>query len=343
MAEFAAKPQIYLNYVAYFLHGMTSIAVPTFFLVNGFLLLNKPLCLQKHLQKTFRIYVLTLVWSTITVVALIEIEDDSYNLSEFFKSVLFLKLYVNNHLWFLFVLVSVYILFPVVKVAFDYSDHKIILWTLAVIFISSFGNLFGNWCLNILYVLIGHPIDLIEAGKIKEHLPLSSQLIIQFCGYYWVWVYFIIGGLLGRRNEWYTNFTPSLIQLSGIFMVSLTGLFLYGIIVSPSLGGTMFDNGWDGYYSIPCLLMTISMFMAFRRMPYIDGKIGELITSIGINTLGIYFIHMLVIKLSNSYIYEPSSSSITVHLLYSLFILLCSWLATLALKQIPLANYLVKL
>lgn len=343
MSEFATKPQTYYNYLTYFLHGLTSTAVPTFFLVNGFLLLNKTLYLRKHLLKTFRIYILTLIWSAITVAALIEIEGDQYNYSGFIKTVLFLKLYVNNHLWFLFSLVSVYILFPIVKVAFDYSDRRIIIWTLAVIFVSSFGNLFGNWCLNILYVLIGHPIDLIEAGKIKEHLPLSSQLIIQFSGYYWVWVYFIVGGLLGRRNDWYANFVPSLLQLGGIFLVSLIGLFLYGIIVSPSLGGAMFDNGWDGYYSIPCLLMTISMFLIFRRMPYIDGRIGKFVASIGANTLGIYFIHLLVIKTLNPYFYEKSSSSITVHLLYSLVILVCAWIMTVVLKRIPLANYLVKL
>ncbi len=343
MAEFSAKPQTYYKYFVYFLHGLASIAVPTFFLVNGFLLLNKTLHLQKHLLKTFRIYILTLVWSVITVTALIKIEGDRYSLSEFIKAVLFLKLYVNNHLWFLFSLVSVYILFPVVKVAFDAPDRNIILWALVVVFVSSFGNLFGNWCLNILYVLIGHPIDIIEAGKIKEHLPLSSQLIIQFSGYYWVWVYFIIGGLLGRRNDWYANFATSLPQLSSVFLISLTGLFLYGVIVSPSLGGTMFDNGWDGYYSIPCLLMTLSMFLAARRVPHMDGRAGEFIASIGTNTLGIYFIHLLVIKLSNPYVYEISSSSITMHLLYSLFILIFSWIMAVVLRQIPLANYLVKL
>ena len=40
MSEFAAKSQTYYNYLAYFLHGLTSTAVPTFFLVNGFLLLK---------------------------------------------------------------------------------------------------------------------------------------------------------------------------------------------------------------------------------------------------------------------------------------------------------------
>ncbi len=105
----------------------------------------------------------------------------------------------------------------------------------------------------------------------------------------------------------------------------------------------MFDNGWDGYYSIPCLLMTISMFLIFRRMPYIDGRIGKFVASIGANTLGIYFIHLLVIKTLNPYFYEKSSSSITVHLLYSLVILVCAWIMTVVLKRIPLANYLVKL
>lgn len=343
MAELSADPYKNDKYLQYFLHGLTSIAVPVFFVVNGYLTLNKTLKLNRHLAKTLRIYLLTLVWSFITVIAISKIENEKYTNLEIIRAALFLKQNVNNHLWFLFALVSIYIFLPVVKVAYDYHDTRIIRWMLLFLFVFSFGNLFGNWCLNVLYIVVGHRIDITEAGDIKEHIPFSSQSINQFQGFYWAWVYFIIGGFLGRRDTWCVTFAPNLLQLGGVFVASLLILFAYGLVVSPSLDSKMFDTGWDGYYSIPTLLMTISIFLAFRQIPYVEGKIADLISSAGTNTLGIYFTHMIVIKILNPFVYQLSFSFVSVHILYTAFILLYSWAMTLVLRRTPLMAHLFKL
>src|SRR5467141_2314788 len=109
-------------------------------MVNGYLLLNRPLDLRRHLLKTFRLYLLTLTWSLITVLCLIKIDGDSYSAWQFIHTVLFLKLGVNNHLWFLFALVSIYLLLPAVKVVYDHPNQRVIWWLLALIFVFSFGD-----------------------------------------------------------------------------------------------------------------------------------------------------------------------------------------------------------
>jgi len=57
-----------------FLHGMAAIAVPLFFVINGYLVLNRTVLLRDHLIKTLRLYALTLIWSLIIIVCLVSID-----------------------------------------------------------------------------------------------------------------------------------------------------------------------------------------------------------------------------------------------------------------------------
>ena len=132
------------SYLKYLCFGLPAIGVPLFFAVNGYLLLNRPLDFRKHVFKTLRLYFLTLIWSLITVGALIGIDGDRYSISEFFRAVVYLKMGVNNHLWFLFALVSLYLLLPAIKPIYDYPDEKPILWLLWLFFIFSLETFFGT-------------------------------------------------------------------------------------------------------------------------------------------------------------------------------------------------------
>lgn len=54
----------------YLLNGLLSTCVPMFFLVNGYLLFRKELNLRKHIIKTVRLTVVTIIWSFIIPVVL---------------------------------------------------------------------------------------------------------------------------------------------------------------------------------------------------------------------------------------------------------------------------------
>jgi surface polysaccharide O-acyltransferase-like enzyme len=221
-----------------------------------------------------------------------------------------------------------------------------------VVFHLLVGNLFWNWCFNTLLYCFGHNIEVVDAGvnaagdslgrMIKEHRPFDNQVINPFSGYFWAWVYFILGGLLGRHLAKDRTIIPvwSLWLVFGVSLVLLTG---YGVIASEALGKT-FDTAWQGYDSVPGLAMTLSALLILYRLPRLEGKPGTLISSIGANTLGIYFLHVPILRFLNPYYHAWAPSKFMVSTVgYALAVLMLSWLLALLLKRLPGVAYLFRL
>ena len=330
------------SYFRYFVHGLSTIAVPLFLAINGYLVLNRNLVLKKHLVKTLRLYVLTLVWSLIIVSSLIAIDGSRYSVAEFARAVFFLKQGENNHLWFLFVLTSIYLLLPAIKSIYDYPNKNVILWTLLLIFVFSFGNLAANWLFNLWQVAHGHAIDIVE-GKIKRYQPFDVQGVNPFSGYAWAWVYFLVGGLLGRQPQNGYKAIPTWGLCIGFFAAAFA-LFGYGLAMSEYLNGKIFDTTFDGYNSLPGLVMTMSTFLILHRIWTAKGPIAVLVASIGANTLGIYLLHVIVLRFLNHEFHALAiCESMPVIAVYAAAILFSSWLLTLLLRRVPVVGYLFRL
>lgn len=142
-------------YINYYFYGISSVAVPLFFMVNGALLLNKQYTLRNHLIKVVYLYTLVYVWSFVSLIIFIPIEGISYSLKEFFKAWFYLKTGTSNHLWFLQTLISVYLLFPFIKQIYDLPQRKLLKLFCLIIFIFSFGNLFLNSLINVVEFTLG--------------------------------------------------------------------------------------------------------------------------------------------------------------------------------------------
>jgi surface polysaccharide O-acyltransferase-like enzyme len=84
---------------------------------------------------------------------------DTYRLSSFIHMTFYLKSGINDHIWFLFALTSIYILFPIIKLAFDCDNHRYLTWLLFIFIFFSFGNFFLNWCLHTIQYLYGIRYD----------------------------------------------------------------------------------------------------------------------------------------------------------------------------------------
>lgn len=322
---------VYLNY---YFHGISSMAVPLFFMVNGALLLNKPYKLEIHLRKVVYLYILIFVWSAISLIGFIPIEGASYSLKEFLKSWFYLKARTSDHLWFLQALVSVYLFFPFLKTIYDLPQRNLLKLFSFIIFVFSFGNLFLNSLFNIVEFIFG--FNYIKNDSWNYLFPSINP----FGNYYYAFFYFTLGGILSEKvvNK---EANLSIRVLLIIFSSALFLLFLYGVLMTKS-NNVLYDTVWNGYYSIMTLTMSTSIFLFFSKLNYKNEVINHFLVIIGSNTLGIYLIHRFVGAMTISYFCNLIlSKNLVLNLLYGSLLILSSLLIVLILKKLPLLKKIV--
>lgn len=128
----------------------------------------------------------------------------------------------------------------------------------------------------------------------------------------------------------------NLFSIIGIFL-SCICLFLVGILYSKSQG-KLWDAVWYGYDTIFTFMNTIFIFILCLNYK----KDNKFIRTISCNTLGIYFIHSLFIRLTKPYIKTVDLfCNIPMNLLYSFAILCVSLAVILIIRKIPLLKKLV--
>lgn len=332
--DFLSNPSI-STYLSYFIKGIGSTGVPLFFMVNGALMLNRNYDLKKHIKKIINIIVLTITWGIITLLILALIKGNTYSILSFTKALWTWELGTINHLWFLQTLVCIYILYPVIKEVYDIEDKKVLKYILVVIFIFTFGNVLLNMGANILESILGENYITGRRFNFFNNFNL-------FTGFYaYSLVYFIIGALLLEelRNDMKINVK----QIVIIFIIGMSILFLYGIIMSNS-NKEIYDTVWYGYDTIMTLLVCISIFiLSYLAKNKLD-KVSSIIQLIGENTLGIYFIHTIVGSvLKPYYITLTFSTSILFNLIFGIIVMVISLIITLVLKRIPIIKSLFKI
>jgi surface polysaccharide O-acyltransferase-like enzyme len=325
-----SSPQDYRTYVAYFIHSLSSIAVPLFFVINGALLFNKPYHHIKHIHKIIKIIILGFLWSLISSIVISELKHDPLTLLQLIKAVWGLTHGLTAHLWFLKAMVLIYLLFPIIKTVFDSPTHLgVLYYAMGLFFIFSFGDLALNQCLDILRFLLG--VNLLE-GKQFNFFPNINP----FGNYFYAAFYFILGGILA--NERWKFHSISTLLLSVNFAISWLLLFAYGVLKS-NLIGSIFDTVYDGYYSIMTLVMVTSIYLLSQKLEYKNECLRIIIRRVGDNTLGIYLIHKIIhialIEQLDKHQSNLEQGWLFSNYLYVLILLIVSLLITEFLRKIP--------
>lgn len=325
------------TYITFFIKGIGCVGVPLFFMVNGALMLNKEYVLKDHIKKIVKVVILIFAWAVITLLALMVIKGNSYTVSDFMHAIATWENGTVNHLWFLHTLVCLYILFPVMKAVYDMKDQKILRYLLIVIFIFTFGNVLLNMGANILESICG--VNYIEGHGVEFFN--CFQFLDGFYAY--SIVYFILGGLIFKKltaakeipaKEILVKEIPAK-AMTGIFAAGLVVLFLYGVMMSRA-NGYLYDTVWEGYDTVMALAMCTAVFLLCYRLQDKLGRLSGLISAIGQNTLGIFFVHRIVWEcIKPFFVRFDISMNIVVNLLFAVVILLISLGIVLLLKKIP--------
>lgn len=315
------------TYIAYLSISLCSMAVPIFFMVNGALLLNKPLTISKHIQKTLKVIFLLLLWCCTSFVVISLLKGEKLTLLMIIKSAYTFKAGYSGHLWFLKAIVIIYILFPVIKTIFDFpTSNWLIYCTAALFFVFSFGMLAVNQIAETISFFNTQPGDNVTVFK----------KVYSFGMYFYPTFYFILGGLI-TSDRYLGNLKIKLNASIPIFICAWLILFGYGIIKS-ILSGIRFDTVYECYYSLMTLLMTVSAFFIAKQLKFDNPRIERLLNKVGMNILGIYILHPLInaaIKLTvGNYGEETGTGILAVIFNGGLLVLICYWIAEL-IKQIP--------
>ncbi|OZG65657.1 acyltransferase [Bifidobacterium eulemuris] len=319
--------------------GVFSLCVPIFFMINGALLLNKPLNLKKHIIKIVVLIILTFIWSFITQIIFVAVGywPEKITLIDLVKNTYSLPQSLNNHLWFMGALVIIYIFFPLIKSSWDYNRS----WFLFFLFFSMicvFGNSLMNCGIDILQFIKNGTIG--DGVANHDFLGIFNPLR-GINGH--AFVYFMLGGILFEQKETLNTSQYRQIALV-VFIVSILLYWSFNMLIAVS-GHAEYDIVWHGYEAPSTLLATAALFVATLNI-HAEQFIRVPLHFIGGNTLGIYFVHWIligVVRASGIHIQSVLGRSILPYIVYAAIILVVSCIICWIISKVPGVRKLIRL
>lgn len=308
-----------LSYMNYFAETPFAIAVPLFFTVNGFLLLGKPLDMDRHLGKMKNLFFLTLFWDAVCNMVKLLIYHEHTTFIGFVFMV-----HDSGILWFLRTLFAVYIFAPLIKEAYD-NNRRLFNFTFGLIGLFVFANEALVMLAN-----IGDLVLEVDLFSSNYYFFDSFNPLRGFNGF--AFAYFMLGGYLADED---ITKEKKLWVLVVVFTGAWLLLFLYGVLISGHTN-TIYDVVFDNYQNPLTAIMVLCVFVAFRK--WLEKPLPKGLCHISRNTLGIYCVQWPVfafVKMHYGHIYGRNYWS---NFLVALVVLgICNGIVELV-KRIPVMN-----
>ncbi len=322
------------NYIQYACR-LISEGVLIFIMINGYLLLNKPFDKEKHKKKVYKIILLFVLWGALNVILKSIIRGESITLIKVVKNVLNIKIShpYSGLLWFLQNLLGLYIIFPIIKYVHD-SNKRLYKYLSAVIIFFSVGiNLISLITIIIESVFKVKDIKNVVLNNFVAINPLTNNMFL---------LYFVLGGYIFEKKEKIKT-KKNVIKLAIIGLVSWILAFIIGVIISKCNNATYLDN--YNYYQIFMVFTIIGLYALCTLYVSKGNIINKIITIIGRNTMGIYFIHNFVIEIINKFFLKPNNIQLNFgeRLLFLVVVFVISLIISILISKIPKLNKIIKL
>ena len=277
------------------------VSVPIFFMISGTLLLDRSFNKEKYFKRVIKYAILIVVWDIIYLVW-----------EYLFLGVTYDKLYMliidpyRAHLWFLYTILVLYAVQPLLKLIMDKSNNvvKIILLTLWIIlslasminpYVAKFFTIFSY----IGYFIIGKYLyDFIKKIDLRKY-NVSFILIMIICFSISIWMNY---SLSIRLNQFYNLFfayrTP---------FIMISSFALYTLIISN----------------------------------YRKDSLNKFVTGLSDLSLGVYLIHGIFLDVTvKVFIYSSINSLIGIPI-FTIIIFVLSIISTFIIKKIKYLNYII--
>ena len=329
-----------ISYINYFIHTIIAVIIPMFFLINGFLLFGKEFNLFKHLKKTIHIIAISVIWGVITIVLLMIIRGETLGLKEFFLTFWQTRPNWTSHLWYLGEFVCIYLVFPLLYYI-RRDQQKIFVYFIVIGIVIIFGNTFINELGMIATVIIRHPQNISNINFFNMFNPFTENNVCDV-------IYFCLGGLIYTYKDKFEKLNGwkwKILMLVG-FIFNNVCLFIIGILYS-KITGMFWDTGWEGANTIFVLFNVVYLFVFFmnfnrnnksqtRLKADKNSRFYKWIELISKNTMGIYLIHVLVLRTIEKFSIQTFlTSNILFAVIYSIIVMLISLEITLWIKKVP--------
>ena len=276
--------------VSAYLYYLGTYAIPLFFMVNGYFLLNK-----KELTYS---YVFSKIAGILTVVSvwniLIWLVRRDFNVNPLRKIIgsLVQKGYFYQF-WFFGSLIIIYLTLPIIKKVLekDYSYSVVLLFLMVI-----------GVVIEIINTFILHK-------PIQQYVPQTFRL--------WTWFfYYILGGYLGKINI-------QEIKLTKFIIVSFSIIFMISPILLFYLSKNVYHNIFAEYFydAMIVKIVSIGLFILFVKIEkHIVLKNNELIVMVSSLTMGVYIVHTFILAQVVKYIDTNVGYNTTIILIITLSI-----------------------
>lgn len=296
-----------------------AVAVPLFFLANGALLFEKELIIKDHYRKTLLLFLATVIWKAVyLVISILGYKYDLsmfnvYGLMRYFIGFDYLDPYVPAlHFWFIYVLIVLYIFFPIFKRLYD-NNKTVLLIVMGIVFI-------------VLY-----SFDLRRC----ERMPY-------FVEYFAYFLFFLLGPFL-HRFFYKRQIGCCRIMLLVLSTISFAFLAYQKYVIIGSLSGTWIRLPYD-YQRVAMFLFAASLFSFFASLDFSDGKVLRFFEFVSIRTMNIYVVHFILCYLFEVFIYPYIGlGNIAIHLLRTVIIIVLSIVLTEPFAHIPIVRDILAL
>lgn len=301
--------------------GAVRWCIPVFVMLSGMFMLNpgKELTIKKlYLKNILRIAVSLLFWGTIYPFLNNYIICGNINPVFFIQG--FKAIITGNpwyHLWFLYMLIGLYIITPVLRVFVANASKGDVVYFLTVSFI--FAGLFP-------FLIRFYPFD--RFAKLLSQLNLD--IIIGYSGFY------VLGYYLSKYD--FKRATKIIIYVLGILGVAVTVTGTSLISLKNGVASQLFYD-----YSYPNIIVTaIAVFLVFKnvfREKEYSHKVRSVIFALSRCSFGIYLLHDIFnIFLRSININTLSFSPILSVPLISLTIFVLGIIFSYPLTKLPFIN-----
>lgn len=287
------------------LNSIARLGVPLFFMISGLLCLKKSYTLEKVRSKIIHYVYVLVIWSIIFFVwnGWYLQEDQCLN------PIYYVFEPMKNHLWYLYVLIGLYISYPLANIMIKHMNRSmenyfLLLWLL----LAGVGNL-----LTLLMDLKGYNVSL------EYKVPILQ-------GTYWLG-YYVAGYIIYKRKEDIKDKVPNWALIIA-FLLSISCISVLTYADSIINGG--FKVRFLTYGELFLMIASIAIFI-------LNYKIKEtrfpILNTLGSYTFGIYLVHPMFVDIAKDYIHFPYS--IVYIFIFLILILIPSTLITIGIMKLP--------